>query len=792
MNVLHKPKKFKIVGQGIPVIDAREKVTGSLEYGVDFILPRMVHGKIKRSTVPHARIKRIDATRALALPGVLGVVTHEDAPGLNWMGVWDNYRGQILDGVSRFVGDEVAAVAATSVEIADAALDLIDVEYEPLPAVLDVEKALRDDAPQVREEGNVRDEYRVVWGDLDDGEREADYVIDQEMRYKAQNYAGIGRNACICSWDGDQVTMWTSSQTPSELQTGIHQAFGIPMSNVRVVALPSGCSFGLWWSNNFMMVTALLARKARRPVKIELTSQECMAAVKRRHIEITRGRMGVTKDGTLTMADFSHLMDNGAYGFKTDVYFFCCDLWGGARNGDYRVRGVNTNLVTSGCMRAVGDITMGLAVERLADKCAQKVNMDPLEFRIKNQIKSGQQLRMQEPRQHMKGNLTDYIEGLTEEQTGNWPKMFHLSSGSTHELLLQGAEKFRWRERWKGWGVPTRVNGSKRRGVGVGTGAHCCGVEFGGNTSSVVRMNHDGSVNVFSAAGRQGQGSETTLVQVAAEEMGVPVEKVSIVTGDTHVVPWASGSSASTTMFRTGWATREACRDAKTQLLKIAAREFFDGADFEKLDIEDGIIHVADDPADNRRIAIDEMMNVLCSDSLSQTSVITGRPNGVMPPTIAFARQWAAQFAEVEVDVGTGEIRITDYLAGQDSGTVMNPKVLKNQVIGGAICGAGFVLYEGMEFDPSDGRVLNDSLLDYKLLRTGDFPSDVEVFFVESQDPVGPFGARGAGESPAAAAGPAICQAVHNAIGVWVDVPMTPEAVMRAINENAGPKAMAS
>ena len=769
MNVPQATKDRKVVGKSVPVLDAREKVTGSLKFGVDFAVLGMVHGKILRSTVPHGRVKRIDVRKAESLPGVLGIVTHEDAPDLNWIGVWDNYRGKVLDGIARFVGDEIAAVAATTVEIAEQALELIEVEYEPLPAVLDVEKALLDDAPQVREEGNVRDEYLVLWGDVERGVAEADHIIDIEMRYKSQNYAGIGRNACICEWNGDKVTMWTSSQTPSELQSGIHQAFGMPMSNVRVIALPSGCSFGLWWSNNFMMVTALLAKKIRKPVKIELTSQECMAAVKRRHIEITRVRMVVKNDGTLTLADFSHLMDNGAYGFKTDVYFFCVDLWGGARNGDYRVRGVNTNLVTSGCMRAVGDITMGLAVERLADMCAATVDMDPVEFRIKNQLKSGQQLRMQESRGHKKGALTEYIDALSDEQKQGWPEMF------------RGAEKFRWRDRWKGWGVPTSVNGSKYRGVGVGTGAHCCGVEFGGNTSSVVRVNLDGSVNVFSACGRQGQGSETTRAQVAAEEMGVSLDRISIVTGDTDSVPFASGSSASTTMFRTGWATREACRDAKKQLLSVASQEFFNGMPDDQLEIDDGIVQVRNYASEHPRVPLEEMMNVLCSDSLSQTSVITGRPNGVMPPTIAFARQWAAQFAEVEVDIETGEIKIIDYLAGQDSGTVMNPNVLKNQVIGGAICGAGFVLYEGIEFDQNDGRILNDSLLDYKVLRSGDFPSDVEVFFVESEDPVGPFGARGAGESPAAAAGPAICQAVHNAIGVWVDVPMTPETVLKAL-----------
>ncbi|MEH6471680.1 MAG: xanthine dehydrogenase family protein molybdopterin-binding subunit [Halopseudomonas sp.] len=783
MSVQYKSKDYKVVGKDLPVLDAVEKVSGTLKNGVDFNVPNQVYGKIIRSTLPHARVIHIDSSKAEALPGVLGVVSHIDSSDHNWDGVWDNYRGKVLDGVARFVGDEIGAIAATTQEIAEQALELIEVEYEELPAVLDIKEALKASAPQLREEGNVRDQYQVKWGDNDKGAEEADHIVELEMEFKAQNFAGIGRNACVCEWEGEKVTMWTSTQTPSELQSGIHQAFGIPMSSVRVIALPSGASMGLWWSNNFMMVTALLAKKVKMPVKIELTAQECMATVKRRHVEITSGRMGVKKDGTLTVTDFYHLMDNGGYGFKTDVYFFNCDLWGGATNGDYRVVGVNTNLVTSGCMRAVGDITMGLCVERMADMCAELVDMDPVDFRIKNQMKEGDELRMQESREHIVGSAKDYVAGLTEEQKEGWPKMFHNASGSTDQLLKQGAEKFDWKNRFKGWGVPTAVNGSKHRGVGVGTGAHCCGVEFGGNASATVRVNHDGSLNIFASCGRQGQGSETTLSQVACEELGIELEKSSIINGDTTAMPWSSGSSASTTMFRTGWAVREAAKDAKRQILEIASKEFFEGTSVDSLGIQNGIISVLDDHADTRHISIEDLLGTLRSDSLGQTTVINGRTEAVMPPTIAFSRQWAAQFAEVEVDVETGEIKIIDFLAGQDSGTVMNPKVLKNQVIGGAICGAGFALYEGIEFDKKDGRVLNDGFLDYKLLRTGDFPPNSEVFFVESPDPVGPFGARGAGESPAAASAPALCQAVYNAIGVWVDVPMTPEAVVTALKK---------
>ena len=773
---------MKVVGHGFPVKDAVEKVTGSLKYAVDMTVQNMVHGKILRCPHAHARITKIDTSKAEALAGVIGVLTHHDVPQNDWEAAWFNYRGKVLDGVGRFVGDDLAAVAAVSEEVAQRAIELIDVEYEILTAVFDFEEARSPDAPQIRVEGNERDPYIVKWGDTSEGMALADHTVECDIFYHSQQYASIGRNAAIAEWMGDKVTLWTSSQTPTETRDGVHEALGIPLSKIRVIALPAGSSFGQWWSNNFMMIAVLLAKKVRRPVKIELDNEECMSAVKRRHLEKTRGLMGCTADGQLTVAKIDHLIDNGGYGFKDDVGFFCVDMWGKALHGHYAIHGINTNLLTAGCMRGVGDCTLGASVERMCNQLAEKVDMDPVEFRIKNQIKPGDELRMQHSRDNMHhDSVEEYLAAIPEEYRDEWPKPFHLSSGSTEEILRRGAKSFRWAERWNGWGKPSSVDGPRHRAVGVGTGAHVCGVEFEGNASAMVRLNPDGSLKVHCSVGRQGQGSETTQAQVAAEEMGLSLSMVEVETGDTDSCPWSHGSLASNTMFRVGWATREATRDAKRQLLEIAARDMFDNSDPADLAITDGHVHIKGSRSDS--FSISEVLNMVRSDTLGQTSSITGRPAVPMPPSTTFARHFGAQFVEVEVDVDTGKIVLLDYLACQDSGTVINPQVLKNQVIGGAICGAGFAIYEHLVFDKETGAIKNANLLDYKLLRAADFPHKAEVLFGDSYDPVGPFGARGAGEAPIAASISAISQAVYNAIGVWVDLPMTPERLIRALGK---------
>ena len=774
-------RNLKIVGHGVHVKDAVEKVNGKIRYGVDHEVQNMAHGRIVRCPHPHAKIISIDSSKAEELPGYLGILTHHDVPQNDWEAAWFNYRGKVLDGIGRFVGDDMAAVAGRTPEIAEKAAELIEIEYELLPAVFDLEEAREEGAPQIRVEGNERDPYCVSWGDVATGLAQAEFTVNCDIYYESQQYAPLGRNACVAEWLGDRVNVVTSSQTPSELRDGIHEGLGIPLSRIRVQALPSGSSFGQWWSNNFMMITVLLARKVGQAIKIELDNEECMVTVKRRHQERTRGSMGCDKNGNLTYFKFDHLIDNGGYGFKDDVGFFCVDMWGKNGHGDYRIHGINTNMVTAGCMRGVGDCTLGASVERCADQLAERVGIDPVDFRIRNQIVKGDELRMQHSRDSMKGGVDDYINNVPEHLRKDWPELFKLSAGGTRALLEKGSQAFRWKDRWKGWATPTHVDGPVRRGIGVGTGAHVCGVEFEGASSAMVRMNPDGSVKVHAAVGRQGAGAETTQAMVVAEELGLQLDQVDFECGDTDSCPWNHGSLASSTMYRTGWASREAARDVKNQLLSITAREFFDDVDPEELAVESGEVVHRGPLKHNQRIPFKDVLHKLRSDTLGQTSSITGSPRVPMPPSTTFARQFGAQFVEVEVDTETGQIKILDFIAVQDSGTVVNPQILKNQVIGGAVCGAGFAIYEHLIFDEETGAVKNGNLLDYKLLRCADFPHTAEVLFVEDPDPVGPFGARGAGESPIASGIAAVCQAVHNATGVWVDMPMTPERVVAAL-----------
>jgi xanthine dehydrogenase molybdenum-binding subunit len=764
-----KRREFSAIGKDIPLKDAVEKVTGSLKYGVDIVQPDMAYGRILRSPHAHAKIKRIDIREAQSLPGVLGIVTHEDAPSWPWENCWHNYCGRILDDTARFVGDEIAAVAAESEPIADRAVHLIDVEYEILPPVFDPIRALNPEAPQVRAEGNAREPLEVRWGDVDWALSQTDIVVGGGMSFDSQAYAPIGRNACVASWDGESVTVWTSTQTPSEMRDAIARGLGLPMSNVRVIAQPSGSSFGLWWIGSLQLVTALLAKKVGRPVKIELDQEECFAGVKRRHLERSSGRIGCDKEGSIQFIEVSHTHDNGGYGMKPDVGFLILDLWGRCPHGRYLVQGVSTNLLTAGCMRGVGDVTLGAFVERLIDMAAIEIDMDPVKFRLNNHIRTGDPLRAIAKRDPG----VEEGEGLP----AGWPELGRLSSEGLHDCLIKGAEAFGWKEKWAGWGKPYIVNGSTRRAVGMATGIHCCGTEDEYGASALVRIQADGSATLCCSMGRQGQGSETTQAQIAAEVLGMDVHRIRVEAGDTDVCPPNHGSIASNTAFRTGLATWAAATDAKRQILGIASKHL-PGHGPDELDIHEGVIYSKGDRSIS--LGLEKLMALPQPDSQTPP-VVVGCTNVPMPPSTAFARHFAAHFVEIEVDVETGVIRLLDYVATQDSGTVLNPKVLENQVIGGAILSSGFALMERLAFEPTTGKVLNPGFLDYKVARMTDFPLDPRVILCESDEPYGPFGAKGAGEAPAAAPIPAISQAVYNAIGVWLDVPMTPERVLASL-----------
>ncbi|MFQ5763027.1 MAG: xanthine dehydrogenase family protein molybdopterin-binding subunit, partial [Candidatus Bathyarchaeia archaeon] len=700
-----------------------------LKFAVDVTLPGMLHGKILRSPHPHAQIKRIDTSKAEALPGVNAVLTHKDIPQKDWVGVWVNYRGPVLSDRVRFVGDEVAAVAAKGQRTAEKALGLIEVDYELLPAVFDLDEAMKANSPQVRPDGNVRKPSVIEWGDVEKGFKDADVVVEHKTRLGCQQQAPLGRNAYVASWAGDKVTIWTSTQTPCELRDIVAEFLEVPSSKVRVIALPVGPSFGCWWVNNVDLIAVFLAKKAGKPVKLELTQEETFAYVKRRHIEASQGRLGVKKDGTFTAIDVRHNFDNGAYGDKFDVYQSVADLWGGrCPNGKFEMYGVSTNLVTAGCMRGVGDLTMNFCVEQLIDKAAEEIQMDPIQIRTKNHTRTGELLRS--PIYAYK-----FYPGIQP------PRSFTLSSSTLEECLNTGAKAIGWREKWRGWKVPAEVAGPKKRGIGVATACHICGLNYGGSLSAVVRVNTDGSVSLLVNLGRQGQGSESTQAQIAAEELGVPYENVTVVSGDTDACPWSQGSTASTAAHLTGLATKAAAADAKRQILELAAETL--DARPEDLNIKDGVVHHKADQS--KKLPMREIVARPIPKYLAPPIIIGRAMANVTNDVIA--KHFAAHFVELEVDTETGQVEILKYVAAHDSGKIINPGICENQVIGGVFLGCGFSLTEDLQMDPKTGRVLNPNFTDYKVLGARDLP-DPEVIFAEVEDPIGPFGAKGIGEAP--------------------------------------------
>ncbi len=758
---------FSVVHKSVPLKDAHEKVTGHLQFPLDFAVPAMLYGRVLRSPHAHARIKRIDAGKAEALPGVKAVVTYKDAPEREWFGLWLNYRGRVMDDTARFVGDEVAAVAAIDERTAEKALDLIEVDYEVLPHVLEAEEAMAADAPQIRADGNVRNPAVVEWGDCEKGFAEADVVVENETRNYSQDQATMGRNAPIADWTQDKVTLWTGTTCPSELRDAVANLLDMAKSKVRIIALPTGPSLGKWWFNNIEMVAVLLARKAARPVKMMLTQKEVFADVKRRHAETTSGKMGVARDGTITSVHLEDVFENGAYGDKRDIYQSIPDLWTRIHNAKFEMRGITTNLVTSGCMRGVGDLTMNFGMEILINKAAAALEMDPVEIRLKNAVLTGDPLRTQRT-----------LHALLAPDTP-MPEAFTISSAALDQCLKKGAEAIKWQENWMGWGRPTETNGSTRRGVGVATGMHICGIRYGGQCGAVVKINSDGSVNLLVSLGRQGNGNDTTQCQIAAEELGVPYDRVSISCGDTDVTPWGQGSTASTSTHLSGTATKAAAADAKRQLLELAAKVF--QAKPEDLDIKDGMIFSTGFP--EQRIPISDITDRHAPElwDVGQQPCIVGSAVTNVPID-PVAKHMAAHFADLEVDTDTGQVEILNYVQVQDSGRLINPEVCENQLSGGYYQGLGFSLIEELVYD-DDGRILNPNFENYKIWRCADLP-DPELIFVEDADPVSPFGAKGLGEVPICVPPGAIAMAIYNATGVWMnETPMTPERILRALGK---------
>jgi len=757
-------KDMSVVGKGVPLREGHPKVTGMEKFAPDRGLTGALWMKILRSPHPHARIRRIDVTGAEALPGVEAVLTYKDAPPNDILCGIFNFKGKVLEDRARFVGDEVAAIAAESEKVAEEALDLIQVEYEKLPAVFDIEEALKPDAPDVSGVGTNRVstppepgifQSNQGWGDVKEGFAEADATVECEVRTQSI-YGGFFPPACIAEWDGDKLTIMISHQCPFELRTVLCNALDIPENKVRIIAPLVAGTFGMLNSaHRFWHIAALLSKKAGKPVVYKMTLEE-YGVYKRRPYDILRVKMGGKKDGTITALDYEQLHDNGGYGYKSTAYGTMHDIFPRA-NVRFHNSGVNTNKFGSGCIRGVGDVPQALAINQAVDMLAEKLGVDPLTIWKKNHTRTG------DPRRTMG------FPGKT------------VSSEAYDELIDKGAEAIEWGRKWRGWGKPYEVTGPKKRGVGMAAAVHVSGIPFL-PAASTIRVNHDGTAQVSIGFTELGTGCKTTFAQICAEVLGLKFEDAYVVKDvDTDTVPYALMTGASSALHVGGSVVKLAAADAKRQILEMAHTAPWSPDSLKKgvekpedLDIKDSFIFVKADPS--RRAAIKEVV------APPFAPMVIGRANRQdLPFPGPTAYITLAGFADVEVDTETGKVNILKLVAGHDSGRIINPEVCENQVYGGTLQSLGYALMEEVAFDPATGKPLNPALSDYWWPTSLDTPP-MDVIFSDNIDPVGPLGAKGIGEAPAICPHAAIASAIYNAIGVRMnELPLTPDKVLEAL-----------
>ena len=754
---------FDIIGKTVPKRDGAEKVTGRTRYLHDLVLPRLAHGKILRARYPHARIARIDTSRARALPGVLAVLTGDD--------VEPQPFGFAKDQVAlkrrkvRCIRDEVAAVVAETPEIAEGALALIDVEYEELAAVFDPRAALEPGAPLVHEELGTNAhhlQYQFTRGDVDRAFAEAAAVVEDTYTLNFVTPACLGTMVAIADWDAaDTLTMWSTTQVPFLYQRDLAAALGITGDRVRVLQPPIGGNFGRGLDlYPIDVIAALLARRVRRPVKIEFDRVEEFIACPTREPCVIRLRTAADRDGRL-LARAAHVMiDNGAYtswGSTTPSVMLSTVA------GLYRVPNVRfdttivyTNNPYSGSMRGYGNPESTFAVESQMDELAERLGIDPLELRRRNATKPGDVN----------------------------PQGFVITSFAMLECLDAAAEEIRK--------DPPPLRSGWKRGVGyagmfhVGGGAR---VYRSDGCGAIVKLDDFGRVTLLTGATEIGQGSDTVLAMIVAETLGVPIERVDVVNSDTSVRPWDVGTHASRTTFVAGNAARLAAEKVKAQLLEMAAAELEEPA--ARLDVKGGFVFVKGEP--QQRLPYAEVARaghfrhhgrVLVAEAFYDPP--TAMLDKDFQGNISAAYTCAVQAALLDVDPETGTVEVRRVASAHDVGRALNPGAAEGQVHGGIHMGLGYALTEHLVV--AEGQVLTQSFMDYAVLKADAMP-EIVVRLIETVDQEGPFGAKGLGESGVIPVAAAVANAIKNAIGIrFTELPITPARVRAALAAHGAAK----
>lgn len=762
---------LKTVGRSERRVDAVKLATGRGTFVDDVAVPNLLHARILHSPHAHARIRRIDASRARALPGVACVLTHEDVPKVRYTTAGQGWPEPspldtvVLDSKVRFVGDRVAVVAAADPEVALRACEAIEVDYEVLPALLDPEQAMEPGAPVVHDEddiaGLVADPKRNVAsalhaevGDVEKAFAAGDRVFEGTYRVGYVQQASIEPHVCISWLDEDnRLVFRTSTQVPFHVRRIVAPLLGIPVSRIRVIKPRIGGGFGGKQEILIEDLCGLLTLRTGRPVRLEYTREEELTAARTRHPQIVKVKTAV-RDGRFTAVSLEVLENTGAYGAHALTVMSVTGNRGlslyKAPNLRFEAHAVYTNLAVAGAYRGYGCPQAFFALESHVDEVAAALGEDPLEFRQRNHVNEGDD--------------SPIAVVLGEGREGH-PQV--IRSCGLPQAIEQAAREIGWAEKK---GAP-KGDGPLRRGVGVALAIQASGIPGVDMAAASLKMNEDASFNLLVGATDLGTGSDTMCCQVAAETLGVPVERIVPYSSDTDMTPFDPGAYASSTTYVSGKAVEKAARGVLEQILQVGARLL--GADPATVRAADGKVLAAD----GRSVTYEQ----ICLSSLyekDQFQIMATASHTSLDSPAPFA----ACFAEVEVDTGTGLVRVLKVVTAVDCGQAINPQMAEGQIEGGIPQGIGYGLFERMPFDET-GRMLFRSFRDYPIASAADMP-EVKVILIPTHEPTGPYGAKAVAEIPINGPAPAIANAVFDAVGVRIrEIPLTPERVLQALRE---------
>jgi 4-hydroxybenzoyl-CoA reductase alpha subunit len=766
-------KNFDVIGKPFRKVDARAKCVGQTKFADDIVLPRMLFCKILRSHLPHALIKSIDVSKALALPGVFAVVTGKDFPiPYGILPVSQDEHALCIDKV-RFIGDPVAAVAAIDEDVAFDAMNLIEVEYEPLNTISTIEEAVLIDEPRIHDygdSGNVHKKVSLEFGNLEEGFAEADLVREDTFFYEGNTHLPMEQHAAVAHFDSDgKIVLWSSTQTPHYVHRALAKVLGLPASHIRVIATPNGGGFGGKSDPfNHEVVVCKLSMITGRPVKVTLTREEVFYCHRGRHPVLMHVKTGVKNDGAITAMHFQSYLDGGAYG----SYGVASTFYTGALQTvtydvpRYKFQGIRTftNKPPCGPKRGHGTPQPRYALEVQLDKIAEQLKIDPVDIR----------------RKHLVAPNT---------VTANYLRIGSMGLGACIDKVAEGS---RWHERFS-WDQNNRKL-PFGKGIGIACSSYICGaglpIYWNNMPQSGVqlRLDRQGGVCVMCGSTDIGQGSDSILAYIVAEVLGIDPFDIRVITADTDLTPVDLGSYSSRVTLMTGNAAIQAAERARELLVMAVAEKL--GVPIENLSLAERRVFDVENP----EIGVSFAEAVVLAESKFGTIGTVGsytpprspgkfKGSGVGPSP---AYSYSAAVAEVDVNPDTGIVVVERVWIAHDIGRSINPMLVIGQVEGSVYMGLGEILMEEMVYRENRNVVHKfPSMLEYKSPTTMEM-CEVETYLIEDPDPNGPYGAKEVGQGPLLPVPPAVANAVYNAVGVRIDeVPITPEKVMRALKDKS-------